>query len=113
MKLTILCSKQQSYAYLIRYFFFKLSITTSGKNGEASPPFFIISRTMVEATWVYLGWPVKKTVSMVLSKVPGNKQMLIKPPCFLLKRCLTSVQEDECIVNNKSYAELSTGCLRA
>jgi hypothetical protein len=42
---------------------------TSGKKGEASPPFLIISLTIVEATEVYLGSPVKKIVSIVGSRV--------------------------------------------
>ena len=50
-------------------YFFKLLITALGKNGEASPPFLIISLTIVDATEVYLGSPVKKIVSIFLSKV--------------------------------------------
>src|SRR5487761_2298706 len=45
---------------------FKDRMTASGRKGDASPPFFRISRTIVEATEVYLGSPVKKTVSIFL-----------------------------------------------
>src|SRR6187200_410015 len=43
--------------------------TSGGKKCEASPPFFIISLTIVEATDVYLGSPVRKIVSIDLSRV--------------------------------------------
>ena len=38
--------------------------TISGKKGDASPPLRMISRTIVEATEVYLGSPVKNIVSI-------------------------------------------------
>ena len=38
--------------------------TTSGKNREASPPFRMMSLTMVEAMEVYFGSQVRKKVSI-------------------------------------------------
>ncbi len=49
-----------TYAY---HFLIDL-ITASGRKGDASPPFLMISRTMVDATEVYFGSPVRKIVSM-------------------------------------------------
>ncbi|MEY3332895.1 MAG: hypothetical protein RLZZ176_1195 [Cyanobacteriota bacterium] len=43
--------------------------TASGKKGDASPPFLKISLTMVEATLVYFGSPVRKMVSIFESIV--------------------------------------------
>src|SRR5215204_7140094 len=48
---------------------YKVFATSGGKKCEASPPFFIMSLTIVEATEVYLGSPVRKIVSIDLSRV--------------------------------------------
>ena len=58
--------------------------TTSGRNSDASPLFRMMSRTIVDATEVYLGSQVRKKVS-----IDGSNVLFASAMVFSYSKSLT------------------------